>query len=146
MTTKKYPKYLQEFVNEFQIKLSSSLKSSGCCSKKGHFTISKQCEKYLIRKFKITKRLKQSDILNELGIDQNVVKNRLDTEPSTITKFKMRLGNKSVCKYTTLKLEPFDKCLIVNPSFYWEYIREVQMKDNEAKTHIRHQQLVSEQR
>jgi len=144
MNSKKYPNYLKEFVNELQIKISSSLKSSGCCTKKGNFTITQQVEKYLIRKFKISKRMKQSDILTKLGLDQNVLKDRSDTEPSTLAKFKIRLGNKLICNYTTLAFEPIDKSLILNPIFHWEFIREVQMKENEANTHARHQQLVSD--
>ena len=145
MQAKKYPKYLNDFVNELQVKIASSLKRSGCSTKKGHFTISQQVENFLIRKFKITKRMKLSNILNNLGLDQNVIKDHLDTEPSKINKFKMRLGNKVICKYTTLGERPLNKIYTLNPSFHWEFIRDVQMNDEKKEeTDTRHERLLKE--
>ena len=145
MKTKLYPKYLGEFVNELQINLARSLKKKGSCIKKGRLTITKQAEKFMIRKFRITKRMKLSDILNKLGLDQNIITGHSDNEPSTISNFKIRLGNNTMCNYTTLKMLPLDKSYILNPIFHWEYLREVQMKEKQEETNARHKKIVEQQ-
>jgi hypothetical protein len=102
---------------------------------------------FLNTKYKISKRMKNSDILVKFGLDQNVIRDHLDTEPSKITNFKFKLGNRVVCKYTALISRPLDKCLNVNPVFHWEFLREVQMNEfSETETAFRHAQLVEEQR
>jgi hypothetical protein len=147
MQQKKYPKYLSDFVKQLQINLAFELKKTGKSTRKGHISITNQIEKYLIRKYKISKRMKNSDILVKFGLDQNVIRNHHDNEPSKITNFKFKLGNKAVCKYTTLVSRPLDKCFTVNPVFHWEFLREVQMNEfSETETAFRHEQLVEEQR
>ena len=102
MQQKKYPKYLSDFLNRLQINLAFELKKTGKSTREGHISITNQIEKYLIRKYKITKRMKNSDILVKFGFDQNVIRDHHDTQPSKITNFKFKLGNRVVCKYTTL--------------------------------------------
>ena len=142
--SKKYPKYLGEFVSDLQIDLARSLTKSGSCTKKGKFKITQQVEKYLTRKFKITKRMKVTDILDKLELDKNIINGLLDTEPAAITKFKIRKGNKSICNYTTLKLVPLKKSYTLNPIFHWEFIRVVQMKEDQEETNARHEKMAKE--
>jgi len=147
MQQKKYPNYLSNFVKQLQINLAFELKRTGKSTRKGHFGITNQIEKYLIRKYKISKRMKNTDILVKFGLDQNVIRDHHDTEPSKITNFKIKLGNKAVCKYTTLVSRPLDRCFDINPVFHWEFKREVQMNElSVVETALRHEQLVEEQR
>ena len=140
-----YPVFLNEFVNKLQIQLARSLKRSGACTLKGKFTISNQVKKYLIKNFKITKRMHSSNILSKLRLDESILKNIQDSEPSTITNFNIRLENKYTCSYITLG--PKNKSLVDNPKFHWEFIREVQMKEtDESEINAIYENAVNEQR
>ena len=89
--------------------------------------------------------MKPSLMLDLLGLDQNVINDHLDIEPATINDFSIRLGNKSVVKYSTIG--PRDKVLILNPIFHWKYSRDVKMNENnEDELNTRYNIAVQEQR
>ena len=139
---KKYPKYLNEFLNELQIKLIRSLKRSSSI-KKGSMMISNRVENYLIKYFQITNRMQPSNILQILGLDQKIIKYHSDTEPASVTNFTIRLGNKSVCSY--IALGPINRELISNSCFHWRFIREVEMNEiSEIEINSRYQKAVQE--
>ena len=95
------PKYMNEFVNELQYMIIKSLKRKGSIFKKGKFTISKQVESYIIKKFKVTKRMQLSNILYELNLNQSIVNDLFDSNQSIVNNFKIRLGRSRQTKYTT---------------------------------------------
>ena len=68
MEKRNIPIYMNELINNLQIQLEKSLRRRGSCIKRGNLTISTKVEKYLIKKFKITKRMQLSNILNILGL------------------------------------------------------------------------------
>ena len=74
------PKYMNEFVNELQYTIIKSLKRKGSIFKKCKFTISKQVESYIIKKFKVTKRMQLSNILYELNLNQSIVNDLLQLQ------------------------------------------------------------------
>ena len=85
MEKRNIPIYMNEFINNLQIQLVKSLRRRGSCIKRGKLTISTKVEKYLIKKFKITKRMQLSNILSILGLYQNIVKSNIDINPSKIS-------------------------------------------------------------
>ena len=72
-----------------------------------------------------------SNILNILGLDQNIVKNDIDINPSKISCFKIKFGNKSVVGYKTRQLNSttLEKTFNSSRFFHWEFIRTVYMTE-----------------
>jgi hypothetical protein len=129
MEKRKNPIYMNEFIDNLQIQLIKSLRRRGSCIKRGKLIISTKVENYLIKKFNITKRMQLSNILNILRLDQNIVKNSFDINPSKISCFKIKFGNKSVVGYRTRQLNSNTLEKVFNSSriFHWEFIRTVDM-------------------
>jgi ABC-type uncharacterized transport system auxiliary subunit len=119
------PFYLEQFCNDLQIQIVKALKrADGSCIKRG---------KYLLKQFLITKRFQQSNILDKLRMDQNIVKDQ-DVDLSEIKDFKIKFGNNSVIKYKTrpnLKNsnKTFNKTLIASRIFHWEFRRNIDMAE-----------------
>ena len=128
------PKYMNEFVNELQYTIIKSLKRKGSIFKKGKFTISKQVESYIIKKFKVTKRMQLSNILYELNLNQSIVNDLFDSNQSNVSNFKIRLGRSRQTKYTT----PSGSFLIqsANSFIHWEFSRVIQMGEEGNKISI----------
>jgi len=78
-----------------------SLKRKGSAIKKGKFTISKQTEKYLTKKYKVTKQMQISSIFAEMKLNQSKVKTISDPNECFVRNFKIRLGRHRQIKYYT---------------------------------------------
>ena len=79
--------------------------------------------------------------------DQNTHKNHFYSHPSIITDFKIKFGNDSKCKYTTIDksyLGRLEKNLNAKRILHWKYIRIICMNGNdEPDTNARYQRLVN---
>jgi ABC-type uncharacterized transport system auxiliary subunit len=128
------PFYLEQFCNDLQIQIVKALKrADGSCIKRGKLTVTKKVEKYLLKQFLITKRFQQSNILDKLRMDQNIVKDK-DVDLSEIKDFKIKFGNNSVIKYKTRQNlknsnKTFNKTLIASRIFHWEFRRNIDMAE-----------------
>ena len=134
MEIKKYPKYLNDFVLKLQIDLANAAKRAGSCLQNGRIMISNQIAKYLIRKFKISRRMKKIDMFGFFDLDKEIKKKITDTGHAKINNLRVKLGNKSICSYSTSaekKLQdPFSY-------LHWEFQRQIIMgesDENEIKT------------
>ena len=91
-----------------------------------------------------------SGILDKLGFDQNTLKDHSNSYPSIITDFKIKFGNDSKCKYTTIDksyLGRLEKNLNAKRILHWKYIRIICMNGNdEPDTNARHERLMNELR
>ena len=134
--TPNYPIFLNQFINDLQIQICKSLKRKGNCIKRGKLLVSEEVEEYLIANFEITKRMQLTNILNYLEIDQNILKDNEDTDPSTKTDFQIKFGNKTVCKFKTRQSNSvtLTKERIPSRIFYWEFKRVVQMGEKIDET------------
>ena len=142
MQIKKYPKYLNDFVIKFQIDLANAANRVGPCLQNGHLMISNQIAKYMIRKFKMTRRMKKIDLVRFLDLDEEIKKRITDTEPAKITNLRVKLGNRLICTYATsveIRLQdPFSY-------FYWEFEREMMMDESgEEEIKKKHRRLVND--
>jgi len=86
------PKYVDEFSNELQFNVIRSLNRKGSVNKKGKLTISKQVERYIGKKYQITKKMQKSNILDKLKLNQRIVKDYSDQNESLVSDFKIRIG------------------------------------------------------
>jgi hypothetical protein len=136
--SKESPLYMKQFLNDLQIQISKSLKRNGSCIKKGSLRISSKVEIFLEKKFKVTKRIQPTNLLIFFGLDQNIVKDHNDIEPSTITDFKIKFGNKQVLNYNTRKnnFVTVNKNLNSSRIFHWEFIRVVQMTEMNGEDNL----------
>ena len=118
------PKYMTDFIIQLQALLVKSLKRKGSSIKRGKITITPTVEKYLVKKFDLSRRLENSNLLNTLGFDQSICKG-LDKDQSTISDFRIRLGRKSKVEYTI----PcgIKKVLEESPIVHWEFSRMIEM-------------------
>ena len=119
------PKYMIYFKEELEAELIKSLKRKGNSIKKGKFKITPQVEKFLIRKFEVTKKAKHCNILNQLELDQSIRSRHLDHDISSITDFKLRIGRKARVFY--INETGIEKNLLEKSFLYWEFLRNIEM-------------------
>lgn len=121
------PKYVDEFSNELQFNVIRSLNRKGSVNKKGKLTISKQVERYIGKKYQITKKMQKSNILDKLKLNQRIVKDYSDQNESLVSDFKIRIGRHRQIKYTT----PcgLTHSQTANSFIYWEFSRLIQMAE-----------------
>jgi len=109
------PKYMIEFANELQFMVVRSLKRKGSSVKKGKFSVSLKVENYIMKNYKITKRLQLSSILNDLKINQSLIKDIYDQNQSVVSNFKTRVGrHRKIKLHCPLWLKICSKCEFFN--------------------------------
>ena len=128
------PKYMIEFANELQFMVVRSLKRKGSSIKKGKFSVSLKVENYIMKNYKITKRLQLSSILNDLKINQSLIKDINDQNQSVVSNFKTRLGKHRKINYTV----PCGSKFVQNASslIHWEFIRVVRMAEEKDEAFV----------
>jgi hypothetical protein len=81
----------------------------------------------ILKNYKITKRLQLSSILNDLKLNQSLIKDINDQNQSIVSNFKIRLGRHRKIMYTVPRGLTFIQkanCFIL-----WEFIRIVRMAE-----------------
>jgi len=113
------------FSEQLQIQLIKSLKRKGNSIKRGKIKIPPKIEAYLVKKFDLTQNLEFSNFLNDLDLDQSIPNGFKDK--SVISNFKIRLGRKSILKYSDR--QGLNKTLIEERFLHWEFSRIMNIKE-----------------
>ena len=69
-----HPKYLREFLNKLEFALLRSLKRKGNSIKRGNFPLSHQAERFLTKKFNLSKKMDKTNILDFFGLEKSIIK------------------------------------------------------------------------
>ena len=87
---------LIHFKNEIQCIILKNLKANGGCVRSGRFIISKNIENLLKKKYNITKKWQNKQVvLEELGITVKIYKNNSAVH---VSDFSLRFGNRKIQK------------------------------------------------
>ena len=138
------PKYMNEFANELQFMVVRSLKRKGSAIKKGKFTISKHTEKYLTKKYKVSKQMQISSILAEMKLNQRIVKTISDPNECFVRNFKIRLGRHRQIKYYTPGGPTHFQT--ANSFIHWEFRRVIRMAEENNKLSVSNWNAIHEAR